>query len=216
MFAGMPAEISGHSCFQHINLSFFKTLKFRRLGAILLIIRQQPEKLSVQIVKHPPNDQSKTAPRRKRRGGSFVERSLASLVSNAERALFAEDLARKNGLLQSLDPRVKIIGLLALILDVTLSRNFFTIIFIFAAAVLLAILSQIPIRTLATRAWLSAIAFTGTIALPVIFIADGEMRLLKLPLLNLDHHFEQGINERGFSCFCASKPTVTLSFLLIL
>ncbi|MDQ2747700.1 MAG: cobalt ECF transporter T component CbiQ [Acidobacteriota bacterium] len=159
------------------------------------------------------NRQMNPSPPRKSKRGGFIERSLSSLIHNAERALFAEETARKNGFLQSLDPRVKIVGLLALILDVTLSRNFFTIIFIFALAILLAIASQIPIRTLATRAWLSALAFTGTIALPVIFITPGN-EILRLPFLNWTIT-EQGVTSALF-LLSRVETTVTLSLLLVL
>ncbi len=152
------------------------------------------------------------APRRKRRG-SFVERTLKTLVNEAERALFAEELARKDGLLQRLDPRVKIVGLLALILTTTLARNFFTIIFIFAVAITLAILSRVPIRTLATRAWLSALTFTGTIALPVIFITPGNV-VYRLPLLDWAIT-EQGITSALY-LIMRVETTVTLSLLLVL
>ena len=117
---------------------------------------------------------------RKRRG-NFIEGTLTTLVRKTERALFAEELARKKGFLQNLDPRVKIIGLLALILDVTLARNFFTIIFIFAVGIGLAVLSGVPLRTLAARAWLGALTFTGAIAVPVIFITPGDV-IWRLPL----------------------------------
>ena len=159
------------------------------------------------------NQKSKSAAPRKKRRGSFVERTLSTLVRKTERALFAEELARKNGFLQRLDPRVKIVGLLALILDVTLSRNFFTIIFIFALAITLAISSQIPLRTLATRAWLSAIAFTGTIALPVIFITPGNA-LWQIPFLNWTIT-EQGITSALY-LIMRVETTVTLSLLLVL
>ena len=155
----------------------------------------------------------KVAAKRKKRRGSFIERSLASLVRNAESALFAEELAGKNGLLQSLDPRVKIVGLLTLILDVTLSRNFTAIIFIFALAITLALLSKIPLRTLAVRAWLSALTFTGTIALPVIFITPGN-EILRLPLLNWTIT-EQGITSALY-LIMRVETTVTLSLLLVL
>lgn len=159
------------------------------------------------------NPKTKSKPTRRKRRGSFIERSLSSLVSNAERALFAEDLARKDGFLQSLDPRVKIVGLFALILDVTLSRNFTAIIFIFALAILLAIASHIPLRTLAVRAWLSALTFTGTIALPVIFITPGN-EILRLPFLNWTIT-EQGLTS-AFFLISRVETTVTLSLLLVL
>ena len=108
---------------------------------------------------------------------------------------------------------MKIVGLLALILTTTLARNFFTIIFIFAAAIALAILSQVPIRTLATRAWLSALTFTGTIALPVIFITPGN-EIYRLPLLNWAIT-EQGITSALY-LIMRVETTVTLSLLLVL
>ncbi len=155
----------------------------------------------------------KSAAKPPKKRSSFVERTLVTLVSKTERALFAEELARKDGLLQKLDPRVKIIGLLALILDVTLARNLFTILFIFAVAVSLAVLSGVPIRTLASRAWLSALAFTGTIALPVIFITPGDA-LFRLPLLGWTIT-AQGVSSALY-LVTRVETTVTLSLLLVL
>ena len=152
------------------------------------------------------------SPRKKRRG-SFIERTLATLVRKAERALFAEELAKTNGFLQRLDPRVKILGLLALILDVTLARNVFTIIVIFALAVLLAVLSNVPIKTLAARAWLGALTFTGLIALPVIFITPGDA-IFHVPLLNWTIT-AQGATSAIY-LITRVETTVTLSLLLVL
>lgn len=149
----------------------------------------------------------------KKRRSNFVERTLANLVRETENALFAEEIARSNGLLQGIDPRVKIVGLLALVLDVTLARNFFTIIFIFAAAILLALLSRVPLRTLALRTWLSVLTFTGTIALPVIFITPGDA-LFRLPILHWTIT-AQGLTS-AFYLISRAETTVTLSLLLIL
>ena len=151
-------------------------------------------------------------PSKKRRGG-FIERTLANLVRKMERALFAEELARSGGFLQSLDPRVKIIGLLALVLDATLSRNIFTILIIFAFAMLLAIFSNVPIKTLAVRAWLGALSFTGLIALPVLFITPGEI-IWRVPLLHWTIT-AQGLTSATY-LLSRVETTVTLSLLLIL
>lgn len=148
----------------------------------------------------------------KKRRANFVERTLATLVSKADRALFAEDLARVDGFLQTLDPRVKIVGLFALILSVVAARNFFTIFFVFALAILLAAASKTPLSALAKRAWLPAFFFTGAIALPVIFITPGTI-LARLPILNLAIT-EQGIYAALYLIFRV-ETTVTLSMLLI-
>jgi cobalt ECF transporter T component CbiQ len=155
----------------------------------------------------------KPALKSRKKRGSFVERTLVSLISNTEHALFAEEIAQTNGLLQKLDPRVKIVGLLALILTATLARNIFTILFIFAIAVLLAVLSRVPIRTLAARAWLSALFFTGMIALPAVFLTSGDV-LFSLPLLGWT------ITAQGMTAavylILRVETTVTLSLLLVL
>ncbi len=149
----------------------------------------------------------------KKRRANFVERTLATLVRKADRALFAEDLARADGFLQKLDPRVKIVGLFALILSVVAARNFSTIIFVFALAIVLAVASKIPLSALAKRAWLGAFFFTGAIALPVIFITPGTI-LARLPVLDFPMT-EQGIYAALYLIFRV-ETTVTLSLLLIL
>ena len=153
------------------------------------------------------------SPPRKKRRVNFIERTLATLVRKTERALFAEELAKKAGFLQSLDPRVKIIGLLALVLDVTLARNIFTILIIFALAVILALLSKVPIKTLAVRAWLGAFTFTGLIALPVVFITPGDA-IFQIPLLKWTMT-AQGLTSAAY-LITRVETTVTLSILLIL
>src|SRR5436305_3658071 len=121
------------------------------------------------------------APRRKRRTG-FVERTIGGLAAALERALYAEELAKADGLLQRLDPRVKVVGLLALVVAAALSRQIVVILGLFGVAIVLALLSRVPIRTLAARVWVGALLFTGMLALPAIFITPGPV-LYRLPLL---------------------------------
>lgn len=160
-----------------------------------------------------PKKNISPGPPRKKRRGNFVERTLAAIVRKTEKTIFAEGLAQVDGFLQRLDPRVKIIGLLALILDVTLARNFFTIWIIFAVGVLLAAFSAVPIRTLAVRAWLGALTFTGVIAVPVLFITPGA-DLFHLPALGWTIT-EQGLTSAVY-LISRVETTVTLSLLLVL
>ena len=153
------------------------------------------------------------APARRKRRRNFVGRTLSAIARETETALYAEKLARADGFLQGIDPRVKIVGLLALVIAATTARSFFSIILIFAFAVSLAVLSRISIKTLATRAWLPALAFTGTVALPALFIAPGDA-LLKLPFLNLTVT-AQGLTS-AIRLILRVEATVTLSTLLIL
>ncbi|MGI8989122.1 MAG: cobalt transporter CbiM [Bryobacteraceae bacterium] len=149
---------------------------------------------------------------RKRRKG-FVERTVAGLLEAMEHALFAERIARADGLLQRFDPRVKLAGLLALILAATAVHSLRVLLALFAVAVVLALLSRISLRTLATRAWIAAFAFSGAIAIPAIFITPGLI-LYRLPLLGwpITH---QGLTSAAF-LILRVETAATLSMLLIL
>ena len=47
---------------------------------------------------------------RRRHDGAFLDRLAGGLVHAMDHALDADDLARRDGLLQRLDPRVKLVG----------------------------------------------------------------------------------------------------------
>jgi cobalt ECF transporter T component CbiQ len=117
-----------------------------------------------------------------RRRKSFVEKTILGLSEALERSLYAEELAKSDGLLQRIDPRVKVVGLLGLIVAAALARNILVILALFALAVVLAVLSRVPVRTLASRVWVGALLFTGLLALPAIFITPGQV-IYRLPLL---------------------------------
>ncbi len=149
---------------------------------------------------------------RKRRKG-FVERTVAGLLEAMEHAVFAERMARADGLLQRFDPRVKLAGLLALILAAAAVRSLRVLLGLFAVAVVLALLSRIPLRTLATRVWIAALAFSGAIAIPAIFITPGSV-LYRLPLLGWPVT-QQGLTSATF-LILRVETAATFSMLLIL
>lgn len=151
--------------------------------------------------------------RGRRRRSNFIERTLSSFAGKMESALDAEELAKTNGLLQRLDPRVKVVGLLSLIIAAALAHHITIILAVFATALMLALLSRIPVQTLVTRVWFGALLFTGTIALPAIFITPGRI-LSRVPLLNWPVT-EQGIRSAVF-LITRVETAATLSVLLIL
>ncbi len=123
------------------------------------------------------------AGRRKRaKGRSFVEKTLAGLSEALERSLYSEEIGAQRGLLQRIDPRVKLIGLLLLIIAAASAHTLPVLGAVFLVAVALALLSRISLRTLATRIWISALIFTGAIALPALFLTPGR-EIAHLPLL---------------------------------
>jgi cobalt ECF transporter T component CbiQ len=111
----------------------------------------------------------------------FVERTLVDINHTLEQSVFAERTARGPGLLQELDPRLKILSALLLLLAVGLSRSLLVILALYFLALVLAFFSRIPLGFFVKRVWLLIPFFTGVIALPALFITPGPV-LAHLPL----------------------------------
>ena len=111
----------------------------------------------------------------------FVEKTLVDINNTLEQSLFAEQNARKQGLLQGLDPRLKIVALLLLVLAVNLSHNILIILVLYFLALWLALFSKISLVFFIKRVWLLILFFTGIVALPALFITPGSI-LVHLPL----------------------------------
>jgi cobalt/nickel transport system permease protein len=111
---------------------------------------------------------------------SFVERTLVDINHTLEHSLFAEQTARQPGLLQELDPRLKILSALLVLLAVGLSRNLLVILFLYFLELVLALFSKVPLAFFVKRVWLFIPFFTGVIALPALFITPGSI-LVHLP-----------------------------------
>jgi len=144
--------------------------------------------------------------------GSFVERTIDSLYAATSRAMYAEALAEGEGLLQPIDARVKLAGLLALILAATLSTHIWVIGAVFLIAACLAEMSSLSIPELVAPAWISAFAFTGAIAVPAIFLTPGTS-LYQLPALNWNIT-EQGLTSAAF-LILRVETSATLALLLV-
>ena len=112
---------------------------------------------------------------------NVLEHTLHGISEALERALFAEEISSKPGLFQSLDARVKVLSVLALLIAVSFSRNLAVIASIYLLALILAIFSAIPAGFFIKRVWLALPFFTGMIILPAFFITPGPA-LVHLPL----------------------------------
>jgi len=115
-----------------------------------------------------------------RRAG-FIERTLIEINSTLEQSVFAESIARRDGLLQSIDARLKVLTTLLLLLAINLSHSLAVLAGLYGLALLLAILSAVPAGFFIKRVWLFIPFFTGIVVLPVFFITPGPA-LVHLPL----------------------------------
>lgn len=144
---------------------------------------------------------------------NFLERTIRSLLRSTERSLLAEEVAKTSGLLQRLDARTKLVGLLALILAATAVHRLAILTGIFGVALVLVIWSRVPVRTLAIGVWAAAFSFSGLMALPALFVTPGQA-VGQVPGLGW-HITEQGVRT---ACFLLLRveTTATLAALLVL
>ena len=145
------------------------------------------------------------------------DRAMAATLVGVARALglalVSERVARQRGLLQALDPRVRVIGLFGLVLAVTLSHRISVILTLFCAAVVIALLSKVSLASLAARVWLPVLFFTGVIALPALFLTPGQAMLA--PAGGSLHVTAQGAST-AVLLIARVETAVTLTTLLIL
>jgi cobalt ECF transporter T component CbiQ len=117
---------------------------------------------------------SKARSEPKRKGRNFVEKTIDGLLVSMQEAVMAEEIARSNGLLQRIDPRVKLLGLVSLVVASVAVHRLTVLLALFAIGVLFAAFSRISPLFLLKRIWMPVLAFTGVLALPALFTVNGE------------------------------------------
>ena len=149
---------------------------------------------------------------------TFLESTLQGFARALAKALQSEHGATQPGLLQQLDPRVRVIGIFALVISMILCRRIEAIAAIFVIAVALAVASRVSLGSLAKRVWLVVLGFSGVIALPALFLTPGEP-LFTAPGLHLSIS-AQGLRTAELLILraetAATLTTVLLSFVSML
>ena len=92
----------------------------------------------------------------------------------------SERLSGQAGALQMLDPRVRLVGILLLVVSTVLCSRIEVLIGVFVLAVMLALASRVKVSTLAKRVWWIALGFTGLMVAPALITTPGDP-MLALP-----------------------------------
>ena len=110
-----------------------------------------------------------------KRRSNVARRTLAGLMRMLNQILASDEISNKNGLLQSIDPRSKVLSLIGLVVVATLVHNLSVLIFCYGVCIILGMLSRIPIRKLA-NVWLVVPLFSAGIMLPATLnvITEGK------------------------------------------
>ncbi|MHB8119620.1 MAG: cobalt ECF transporter T component CbiQ [Methanothrix sp.] len=99
----------------------------------------------------------------------FVGKTIDGIFGFLEEAFISESFSKRRGLLQSLDPRAKLVSILAVIFATSLIGDLRVLIFIYALTLLFSYLSKIEVGFFIKRVWLFIPIFAGIIAVPMIF-----------------------------------------------
>ena len=100
---------------------------------------------------------------------SFIGKTIDGILTFLEEAFISDSFSRRKGLLQSLDPRAKLISILVLVFTTTLIRDLRLLIFVYFLTLLFSYLSKIDVLYFIKRVWLFIPIFAGIIAIPMIF-----------------------------------------------
>lgn len=148
-----------------------------------------------------------------KRRGNFIQRTIDALTETLERSLYAEQLSEQGGVLQRIDPRVKFVGMLGLIITAAAARHVWVVAVVALFALILAVISRIPIIKSFGPIWIGMFIFSGLIGFPAIFITPGPT-LATIPWLNWPIS-AYGLQSAVF-LLLRSEVSITLSFLLIM
>jgi cobalt/nickel transport system permease protein len=152
----------------------------------------------------------------RRRKGSFVAKTLAGASGILRQAIFSEDMAARRGVLQRLDPRVKVLTLVGLLVVVALLRSLPLLAVAYLATVGLAAASGLPVGFFIKRVWLFIPIFTGIVVLPATLsvVTDGHVVLQLWSWRGHPQGFtEQGLHSAGL---IVTRVATSISLVVLL
>jgi len=99
----------------------------------------------------------------------FVAKTLEETTRAIEHSVFANDFSLRQGFLQKLDPRNKVITFFILLIITAWIKRLDFLLFFYCLTLFLALISNIPLGFFIKRVWVFIPIFTGIIAIPAIF-----------------------------------------------
>jgi len=99
----------------------------------------------------------------------FVQRSISDIANFLMNSLVSEEYAKRDGVLQALDPRVKLFSMVLLIFTVALTQDIRILIITYGLLLFLAYLSRIELFYFVKRVWIFIPIFAGIITIPILF-----------------------------------------------
>jgi cobalt ECF transporter T component CbiQ len=153
----------------------------------------------------------------RRRKASFVDKTLRGGANLMHQSLFAGDVAEQAGLLQALEPRVKLVSFAGLLVTASLARQLPVLVVLYAAALALAVCSRLSLRFFVKRVWLFIPIFTGLVVLPATLSVVTPGRIV-VPLGHWWFGHEIGITAQGVAgaALLVARVAVSVSLVVLL
>ena len=152
---------------------------------------------------------------RSRNRKDFVAKTISGVTEAIERSVYTEEFARREGLLQRVDPRIKVGVFVAAVLVVGLARSLPVIVALYVLAALLGLYSRLPASLLFKRILVGIPMFAGIVALPSLFLIGGKS-LIDIAQVGPVHLAITGNSLMSFVIFVSRvTASVTLAALLV-
>ena len=154
----------------------------------------------------------------KRRKGSYVEKTLTAGADVLRQVMFSDEMSSKSGLLQRIDPCIKILTLFGLLVVGSFLHSIPALLMLYASTLLLAASSALPVGFFVKRVWLFVPIFTGIVLIPATLsiVTGGDV------ILTLWHWHGQpeGITRQGLTSavlvVCRVAASISLVVLVTL
>jgi len=142
----------------------------------------------------------------------YIDRAIRHVLEAESHALGAEQDASRPGLLQQLDPRVKVVCAMLFIITAAATHSVAGVASLFLIVTALALLSSLSLGSIALRVWLPMLLFTIVIASPSLFTTPGRS-LAALPLVGWTVT-EQGLRTASM-LFARVMTASTIAYVLV-
>lgn len=155
----------------------------------------------------------------------FLDKTLLAVARVAEQSLFSEAFAQKQGLLQALDVRVKLLSFFSILVLISFIHDPRTLCLLYGISIMLAVMSRVPVAFFQKRVWLFVPLFSVAIVLPALLniMTPGDP-LWVLVTLNRPHTWgpynipaEISVTRQGLwsSITFISRVTASVSFAVL-
>ncbi len=100
---------------------------------------------------------------------NFVQKTISDIFNFFEECLINESVAKQKGLLQSLDPRIKLVSIIALIFAVAMTHDVRLLALVYLLTLVCAYLSRVEMIFFLKRVWVFVPIFAGIVMIPILF-----------------------------------------------